>query len=259
MERCSSAPLSLDPPPTRAHLGEAAAALAIFIAAYHLASGQRRRHLVLRALGAAGIAAVLIGIGHRILGVSKIYGLLATTQRTFFVGPFVNANHSAEFLEISAFACLACSFQKPTALHRIGWLVGMALCLGGTAATLSRGAVAALAMAVLLFTFLRYFSKDDVTVGRRRASLAWGALLLGLVLLGAGAFGAGQLIDRFQSTALGDDLRFRLWRDSLRVIVAHPFGIGRGAFARVFPISDLEDLLCSAVCLRRERAAADVD
>jgi tetratricopeptide (TPR) repeat protein len=31
-------------------------------------------------------------------------------------------------------------------------------------------------------------------------------------------------------------VRLRLWRDGLRVFAAHPMGIGRGAFSRVFPI-----------------------
>ncbi len=37
-------PLSLDPPSTRVHVGRAAAALMAFMVAYHLASGQSRRH-----------------------------------------------------------------------------------------------------------------------------------------------------------------------------------------------------------------------
>lgn len=228
-------PLSLDPSPTRADIGKAALALAIFIVAYHLASGQSRRHLFPRAVGIAGIAAVGVGIGHRLLGVGKIYGILVSTHRTLITGPFVNANHTAELLELGAFACLACSFQRPNVLNRVGWLVGTLLCVGGAAATLSRGGVAALGMAVVMFVFLSYFAKDG-GVTHRRASLAWGAFLLALIILGAGALGAGQLIDRFQASAVTSDVRFRVWRDSLRVLAAHPFGIGRGAFDRVYPI-----------------------
>ena len=40
-------PMSLDPPPTRVHIGTAAAALVAFVIAFHLASGQNRRHLFL--------------------------------------------------------------------------------------------------------------------------------------------------------------------------------------------------------------------
>jgi tetratricopeptide (TPR) repeat protein len=228
-------PLSLDPPLTRADIGKAALALAIFIVAYHLASGQTRRHLFPRAVGVAGIAAVVVGVGHRLLGVAKIYGILISTHRTLVVGPFVNANHTAELLELGAFACLACSFQRPTLLNRIGWLVGTLLCVGGAAATLSRGAMGALGVAVAMFVFLRYFAVDG-GVTHRRAALAWGGLLLALIVVGAGALGAGQLVDRFQASAVTSDVRFRVWRDSLHVLAAHPFGIGRGAFDRVYPI-----------------------
>jgi tetratricopeptide (TPR) repeat protein len=60
--------------------------------------------------------------------------------------------------------------------------------------------------------------------------------VVGLIVLGAAALGAGQLVDRFQSSAVTSDIRFRVWRDSLKVLAAHPWGIGRGAFDRVFPI-----------------------
>jgi tetratricopeptide (TPR) repeat protein/O-antigen ligase len=229
-------PLSLDPPNTRANVGRAALGLMAFLLAYHLASGQSRRHWVLRTLGVVAIAGVAIGLGHRILGIGRIYGLFTTTTRALLAGPFVNPNHTAEFLELGAFVCLACSFQRPTALNRVGWLIGTLLCAGGAAATLSRGAVLALSMAVVLFGFLRYFGPDGATVGRRRASLAWAGLLLALVLIGAGALGAGQLVDRFKADAISTDVRLQVWSQSLRVFAAHPFGIGRGAFDRVFPI-----------------------
>jgi tetratricopeptide (TPR) repeat protein len=234
-----SAPLSLDPPVTRARIGEAAAALAVFIAAFHIASGQRRRHILLRALGLAGVAAVIIGIGHRLFGEAKIYGLLTTTKRTMFIGPFVNPNHSAEFLNLAAFVCLACSFQRPTIFNRVGWLVATCLCVGGSIATLSRGGAVSLGVGALAFLFLGYLSKDQESGARvriRRASLAWGGLVVGLAVLAAAAFGANDLLNRFQTDHVNQDLRLRVWRNSLQLILAHPFGIGRGAFDRVFPI-----------------------
>ena len=58
-------PLSLDPPATRVQIGRAAVALIVFLAAFHMASGKRWRHVLLRTLGTAGIAAVAIALGHR--------------------------------------------------------------------------------------------------------------------------------------------------------------------------------------------------
>jgi tetratricopeptide (TPR) repeat protein len=231
----SAWPLSLDPPTTRLYVGRAAVALVVFLCAYHLASGQTRRHLLVRAVAIAGLAAVVVGIGHRIFGVNKLYGMFNTAGRALITGPFVNVNHTAELLELAAFACLACSFQRETVLNRVGWLAGAVLCGGAALATLSRGAVLAMAVGVLVFAVLRHFGAD-VNAGRRRASVAWAALIIGVFALGAAALGAGQLIDRFKTDTVTTDVRFHLWRDGLRVFATHPFGIGRGAFDRVFPI-----------------------
>jgi tetratricopeptide (TPR) repeat protein len=228
-------PVSLDPASTRGHIGKAALALAIFVIAFHFASGQSRRYLFTRVVALTGLAAVTIGIGHRILGIPKLYGLLISTSRTLLTGPFVNSNHTAELLELSAFACLACSLYRATALNRVGWMLGMLLCAGGVAATLSRGAVGGLAAGGLAFALLQYLAPKDPQ-GSRRTSLAWGGLVFGLVILAAAALGAKGLIERFQSEGVSSQARFQLWRESLRVIAAHPMGIGRGAFDRVFPI-----------------------
>ena len=199
--RVSAWPLSLDPSATRVCVGRAAVALVVFMVAYHLASGQTRRHLLLRAVAITGLAAVVIGLGHRIFGGLEAVRFLNPTNRALLTGPFVNANHTAELLELAAFVCLACSLQRDTALNRIGWLIGALLCASAALATLSRGAVVALVMAVVVFAFLRYFASDASLGGRRRASLAWAGLILCVVVLGAASFGAGQLVDRFKTTA----------------------------------------------------------
>jgi tetratricopeptide (TPR) repeat protein len=229
-------PLSLDPPATRAHIGRAAAGLAVFLASFHLATSRHRRRLMVLAVAGTGIAAVVIGLGHRIFGFTNLYGMVAGPGRTLLTGPFVNSNHTSEFLELAAFACLSCSFFHRNALNRIGWLVGAALCGAGALATISRGAVAALAAGALVFGVLRYVSLEAGSTVRRRAGLGWALLLVGFVVLGAGALGANQLVERFRSSSIGGDIRFQLWRDGLRVLSAHPLGIGRGAFERVFPV-----------------------
>jgi hypothetical protein len=229
-------PFSLDPPATRVQIGRAALALVVFLAAFHMASGRRWRHVLLRTLGVAGIAAVAIALGHRMFGVAKLYGMFATVSRTPLIGPFVNSNHTAEFLELAAFVCLACAFQRQTALNRVGWLAGTFLCMGGALATLSRGAVLALAASVLTFALFQYLARDGAAKGHRRKSLAWGIFLLALIALGFSALGANRLVERFRPDAINTDMRLRLWRDSLHVLAAHPLGIGRGAFETVFPV-----------------------
>jgi tetratricopeptide (TPR) repeat protein len=228
--------LSLDPPGTRVYAGRAAVALVVFLIAFHAASGRSRRHLLIRFVGAAGVAAVLIGLGHRLFGVAKLYGFLNIPRRSLMAGPFVNPNHTAEFLELAAFVCLACALQRPTALNRVGWLIATLLCASGAVATLSRAPAAGLMMGVIAFGLLRYFSGDAPTERRAAVSLAWGGLVLGLVVLAGFALGADALVDRFKADSVSGDVRLRLWRDSLHVLAMHPLGIGRGAFDRVYPI-----------------------
>ena len=228
-------PLSLDPVLTRECIGKAAAAVAAFLIAYHLASGQTKRHLVPRLIGLTGVAGVAIGLGHRILGFTEIYGLYAASPRSLLWGPFVNANHTAEFLELSTFACLACAFQRDNILNRYGWLTGMLMCAAGAIATLSRGALVGLFAGGVLFAFLRRLSVQDGTGLRRSVAAAWGVGVVVLIVGIAAALGAGGLIDRFKEGSLGD-VRFQLWRDGLRVLAAHPAGIGRGAFNHLYPV-----------------------
>ena len=52
------------------------------------------------------------------------------------------------------------------------------------------------------------------------------------VALGAGA----GLVDRLKTSSFTDDARVHLWKDALRILAAHPAGIGRGAFDHVYPI-----------------------
>ena len=229
-------PLSLDPVPTREHIGRAAAALAIFLVAYHLASGKTRRHVLPRLVALSGIVAVVVGLGHHLFGVSEIYGSFSVNKRSLVTGPFVNSNHTAEFLELATFACLACSFQRNTAINRYGWLTGTLLCAVGAIGTLSRGALVGLFAGMSMFAFLRYLAKEDGSGQRARTWIAWGALVSVLIAVTAGVLGAGALVDRFRESAVTEDGRFQLWHDSLKVLGAHPAGIGRGAFERVYPI-----------------------
>jgi hypothetical protein len=229
-------PLSLDPPLTRECVGKAAAAVAIFMLAYYWASGQTKRHLMARVVGATGIVAVAVGLGQRILGYTDIYGLFPTQVRSLLLGPFINPNHTAEFLELAAFACAACALQRDNILNRYGWLTGALMCAAGAVGTLSRGGLVGLLAGTTLFVFLVRLSTDDGATPRRRVAFAWGVGGVALVVGIAAVLGAGGMVDRFTSGSVVADVRFQLWRDALRILAAHPAGIGRGAFNHVYPI-----------------------
>jgi lysylphosphatidylglycerol synthetase-like protein (DUF2156 family) len=70
-------PLSLDPPETYLRFAEAAAALAVGVAALVLASGRRLRFVAPGLVAVAGLAALVIGLGHRAISEDKIYGIFS--------------------------------------------------------------------------------------------------------------------------------------------------------------------------------------
>lgn len=230
-------PLSLDPPETRAIIAKAGAALAVFLVAFHLASGRSRRQLLVRIVAASTVAAMAIGLGHRILGEIQIFGYVEGS-RGLLNGPFINRNHLAEFLELGAFVCVASALAGASALNRVGWLAAALMAGACALGTFSRGAVLSLAAATMVFVWLRQTAHSDTQEpgGRPPRTMLWVTLML--ILLGALAIGLGadQIVTRVRDTQLSQENRFSLWKDSVRVLAAHPFGIGRGAFERVFPV-----------------------
>ena len=235
-------PLSLDPPETRAIIGKAGASLAVFLIAFHLASGRpQRRLLLVRVVAASTVVATAIGLGHRILGETQIYGHFLPS-RGLLNGPFINANHTAEFLELGAFVCVAAALAGASALNRVGWLAAALMAGACALGSLSRGAVLSLAVATLVFVWLRQTALAEAATdthesgARPRRTVLWVTVMVVLLATLAIGLGADQVMIRVRDTQISREMRFTLWKDSLRVLAAHPFGIGRGAFDRVFPV-----------------------
>ncbi len=69
-----------------------------------------------------------------------------------------------------------------------------------------------------------------------RTKFAAAALGLVVVVGVAIGFGADELLRRFGDASPVRDARLAIWWDALKVIPAHPAGIGMGAFGRVYPV-----------------------
>ncbi len=210
-------PLSLDPPDTRAIIAKAGAALAVFLVAFHLASGRpTRRLLLLRGVAASTVVAMAIGLGHRILGETRIFGHFSQSLG-LLNGPFINRNHLAEFLELGAFVCVACALAGASALNRVGWLAAALMCGACALATFSRGAVLSLVAGTIAFVVLRQAAVSEPQESGTRPSrtLLWVTVML--ILLGGLAVGLGadQIVTRVRDTQIGQEARLSLWKDSL--------------------------------------------
>ena len=226
-------PLSLDPPETYAEFAKAAAALCVGAAALVLASGRRLRSACVGLVASAGLVALAIGLGHRAVAEDKVYGLVAPI-RGLPVGPFINPNHTAEFLELACFAALAFAFSRSSRDGRRIWMAVSAVLAAGALSALSRGSVLALGSGALTWYLLAPKSDEGVPFRRSR----FGTLLIGLaVVVGiAVALGAQDLFGRFAPTTGGDYQKTRVWWDALKVLRVHPAGIGLGAFGHVYPV-----------------------
>jgi tetratricopeptide (TPR) repeat protein len=229
-------PLSLDPPATWLCLGQAAAAMATVIISAHVMSGRSSRYLLLRAIVVSGIASVVVGVGHRILGEDRIYGIYPGS-RGILNGPFINPNHTAEFLELAFFASLALALAKSSVINRVGWIAAGVFVAAGAVGTLSRGGVLGLGISTALFVGFyprTQQAEGEIRPPRRRTWLSF-ALVAAVCALVALSLGASQILAKFSQSSLSQEMRFQLWRDSLKLLFAHPLGIGRGAFDRAYP------------------------
>ncbi len=228
-------PLSLDPSSTRVEIGKAGAALAVYLAAFHMASGKERgrRMLVCKAVAAAGLAAWLVGIGHKVLGVDLIYGRFVAGTG-LLVGPFVNPNHTAELMEIAAFAAAACASAATSRGARIGWTATAIVAAAAALATLSRGSVLALGAggAALAIAWWRRTPPEER--GRDRSTFQVVAAVVVMAAVAA-TWGAGALVEDVVRTRIGSETKVHVWAESLRLVKAHPAGVGRGVFDRIFP------------------------
>lgn len=234
-------PLSLDPVSTRNEIGIAAAALVVFLLSLHLAMGRRHRLLVLHAIAGAGLLAVASGIAHRIFGIDRLYGLF-TVWGAVLPGPFINANHSAEFFELTAFVSLALAADAE-AEAKVAWYVAAGMSAAMSLTTLSRGALLALFAGggTLILLRLRGTGAGEAGgassgLGRLGKTLLGSAVALGCLVTAALALGALPLWDEVSRTNLnGATEKVVVWKDCLPMILRHPWGIGRHAFDRVYP------------------------
>jgi O-antigen ligase/tetratricopeptide (TPR) repeat protein len=227
------APLSLDPPATHTELAKAGAVACVAFAALVLSAGRRLRLVVPSLVAVAGVAVLLVGLGHRALSESRVYGLTSPVD-SLLIGPFINPNHEAELLELAAFVALALAYAGTTRDGRRVWKLAAAVLMAGALSTLSRGSVLALGAGAITWLFLVPGSDDDEPRPRSRFVSA----LVGLVLV-AGvtiALGGERVLGEVLATRTGGEEKLQVWKDALKIIPAHPMGIGLGAFSRVYPV-----------------------
>jgi hypothetical protein len=186
---------------------------------------------------ASGALVALVTIVHGLLGATKVYGFYVPQFGTvpWHVGPLLNSNNLAGYLNLAAMCGLALLMSRQTEVPR--WVATLGTTLIGASVVIaaSRGGVLALLLGLLLLALLVGIgtaSGNETTLPKRTA-----ALLLAL------ATGGGTLLAVLGSTRetwaeLYDKnmLKIRMLGWARPMIREHAWlGIGRGAFESVFP------------------------
>ena len=220
-----------------------------FMLVVALATSRARLRLVLFVLLGAGVIEVLIGMAANAFNVDLVPRKLLDGHWNILRGTFVNRNHFAAFLAMSAAAGLGLSLsylrRSPPAATirvRIGVLVeqlsgpvlfvgvGVVLVGAGMILSTSRGGVGALVCATVLVMLLALIARGWKS---RELVLVWP--LAGVLAAGAFWVGSRQLIDRISSGGLVIQERWIQWEATKQLIGDFWLtGVGPGLYSYAF-------------------------
>ena len=226
----SWAPLSMDPPATAhevlklcAYAAGALAAAGLFV------KRVQRRELMTWIAGAGGVVSVL-GFVHGIARLDRPWGTFGYAGNPF-VSTFINPNHLAGFLGFTSFVALGLAMSS----HRLWrWTHGAnAVVIGaGVILSLSRGGIVCYFGALAFMGLVVLLNKTA-----RGRGLFWIQLSLAGVLLLAGYLAYSQIVHEMWTLSRDNALqKTEVWAQTPQILHDFPvLGIGRGAFASVYP------------------------
>lgn len=223
---------SLDPPETARALTSAITCLAVFVAAAKLAKSRRHGEFVLATVGIAGIVVSSVGLGAALVGTTPVVASNLS---------FINPNHVAGFLDLSSFLCLGFAMRSHGE-RRTLWLLGFALAGAGVFLSLSRSGIAAFFVGSAVFTAL-HARRDRLDRDQRNLfRIAAVPIALSLAVSVAAWLAFDQVVGEMMTARhAADEAKVAMWPTAISMIARFPLtGIGRGAFAVVFPAFNLD-------------------
>jgi hypothetical protein len=212
----------------------------IALAAHERARSRRGFEVIAKPIAIAGIASVAVAWVHRMFGVDKMFGLIATARpMRDLVTTFVNPNHAAGFLVITTLTAVGLAFNE-TKPDRKLWLFTAAL-VSAFAATISfsRGGLAALVVATIAFFVMIVFRTRE-----KKKRPSWRLVTVIFVLaVAVPALAVAQfwedIAHEFAGSAadpLSISAKLAAFKDAGPMILDHLwFGIGRGSYVSVYP------------------------
>lgn len=244
----TSSTLSMDVGSSVRVLAGLLALSAIAYVALRLSVSERGRYALLASVAGLAILAALVSGIHKLFDAHSLYGIYTPLQSsTPIMGPLLNPNHLGCLTAVGTVISASLIFyQKQTSTRRAIWILGACACLAVTTATLSRGAVIALAIGIFVMLASLFLQKASQAAGdesRRERFLAT-TLPIGVIIvcsLGVSVYlGAGSVVQQLENTSFREvnspHSKFAAWRSSAELVKESPVvGVGRGAFEAVFP------------------------
>lgn len=228
---------SVSPFLTKVELLKLSACFVIFFLAAQAFREKRDFQVLAGFLVFWGFAVSLFGIVQHFASNGKIYWIRSVPDNGPFFGPYVNTNHLAGFVELTAPLGLALLLFRGV---RRDLMPLTALCtivpVGALAMSGSRGGILSFTFEVGLLVLLSWWRKSQK---RLLGIFALGILATGILVAW---LGAGKAVEKFSETRPGDVLLSRRWsmlEGSAHVFIAHPaLGSGMGTLVVAFPRYD---------------------
>ncbi|WNZ63314.1 O-antigen ligase family protein [Myxococcus sp. MxC21-1] len=235
-------PVSLDPSATWRELAKHLAYLLAFLATVQVTRSRGSRERLLAAVVFTGAGLTVVGLGHALLGVKSLFGLMHWMHaRPTLVTPFGNPNHLAGFLALASTLGVGLSLTRGQRSRALPYALAAGVSGLGVVLSLSRGGIAFFAfgqalLALFLLRNRRASGEGAPPVWARSAAALLG--LLGVLMVGAYT-AADSLWAEARTADSVEKLRqskVALWPMLADAARAFPvLGMGRGAFEAAFP------------------------
>jgi len=193
--------------------------------------GRQNTLRFLKALVVIGVAEAVLGITQYLISPGWIFGYVNTAYKVS--GTLINHNHFAGLLEMLIPVTFGLAYVAATRFNELArsYTYLLAGAVMGLSLLLSTSRMGILSFFTTIF-FLGILLR--VSQSRRRLAVGFTLTVVSLVLSAALWIGIDVVIQRY-SELLGEDAllregRFLVYRDTIRMIRANPFGVGIGKF-----------------------------
>lgn len=154
MQRYVLPVLSWEPAETSLRILQLLGAVALFIVISDRARNKPEKKLIYHMLLLGGFLLVATSFGHRLLGETRIWGMVELDQNLPIYGPMINRNNMARLYGMYSLLCLSGGLLSKERVLRFWFFLVSILCGASVYLTLSRGGMIFFTAALLLLSLV---------------------------------------------------------------------------------------------------------